>query len=194
MSPSSSCFSLATSSTTLPFRTVTLVHLASSRVEDTTYLGRLFSRSAHSPGRDAHRVPNHSSLRRPSSRAAVRSASAYSTLPHSSRSLPPSWTNQPPSLKPSSPSGSWTTPSSETFVLITIFPILVLPLLCCQLPPDAGAAAPGKWPPAGRPVRRSAGAYTRWKCGKVREDGDPRVVPGGTGDQSIRNREAPVIE
>ena len=110
-----------TSSTTLPLRTVTLVHLGSSRVEDTTYLGRLFNRSAHSPGRDAHRAPNHSSLRRPSSRAAVRSASAYSTLPHSSRSLPPSWTNQPPSLKPSSPSGSWTTPSSETFVLITIF-------------------------------------------------------------------------
>src|SRR5258708_39888205 len=126
MSPSSSCFSLATSSTTLPFRTVTLVHLASSRVEDTTYLGRLFSRSAHSPGRDAHRVPNHSSLRRPSSRAAVRSASPYSTLPHSSRSLPPDSPNQPPSLKPSLPSGSWTTPSSETFVLITIFPISVL--------------------------------------------------------------------
>src|SRR5580700_10005632 len=135
MSPSSSCFSLVPSSTTFPFMPVTLVHLGSWRVEDTTYLGRLFSRSAHSPGLDAHRAANHSSLRRPSSSAAVRSASAYSTLPHSSRSLPPSWTNQPPRLKPSSPSGSWTTPSSETFVLITIFPISVLPLLCCQLPP-----------------------------------------------------------
>src|ERR1035438_9203900 len=144
MSPSSSCLSLVTSSTTLPFRTVTLVHLGSSRVEDTTYLGRLFSRSAHSPGRDAHRAPNHSSLRRPSSRAEVRSASAYSTLPHSSRSLPPCWTNQPPSLKPSSPSGSWTTPSSETFVLITIFPI-GSPFAVLSAATDADTATPGKW-------------------------------------------------
>src|SRR5580700_12001906 len=135
MSPSSSRFSRVTSSTTLPCRTVTFVHLGSSRVEDTTYLGRLFSRSAHPPGLDLHRAANHSSLRRPSSRAAVRSASAYSTLPHSSRSLPPSWPNQPPRLKPSSPSGSWTTPSSETLVLITIFPISVLLLPGCQLPP-----------------------------------------------------------
>src|ERR1700729_3464106 len=127
MSPSSSCFSLVTSSTTSPFRTVTLVQLGSTTVEDTTYLGRLLSRSAHSPGRDAHRVPNHSSLRRPSSRAAVLSASPYSTLPHSSRSWPPDSPNQPPSRKPSAPSGSWTTPSSETLVLITIFPISVLP-------------------------------------------------------------------
>src|SRR5258708_39923931 len=102
MSPSSSCFSLVTSSTTLPFRTVTLVHLGSSRVEDTTYLGRLFNRSAHSPPRDAHRAPNQASLCRPSSRASVRSASAYSTLAHSSRSLPPNCPNQPPRLKPSS--------------------------------------------------------------------------------------------
>src|ERR1700728_1733955 len=134
MSPSTSCFSRVTSSTTSPFRTVTLVHLGSSRVADTTYLGRLFSRSAHSPGRDAHRVPNHSSLRRPSSRAAVPSASAYSTLPHSSKSLLPGLANQPPRLKPSLPSGSWTTPSSDTFVLITIFPISGSPF-----PPAAGA-------------------------------------------------------
>src|ERR1700722_2063712 len=159
MSPSSSCFSLVTSSTTSPFRTVTLVHLGSSRVEDTTYLGRLFSRSAHSPGRDAHRVPNHSSLRRPSNRASVRSASSYSTLPHSSRSLPPSWTNQPPSLKPSSPSGSWTTPSRDTFVLMTIFPMSVLPLLL-SVPPDVDTATPGKWRPPNRPVRPMTGVHT----------------------------------
>src|SRR3984885_3740552 len=160
MSPSSSCFSLVTSSTTSPFRTVTLVHLGSWRVADTTYLGRLFSRSAHSPGRDAHRVPNHSSLRRPSNRAAVRSASSYSTLPHSSRSFPPSWTNQPPSLKPSSPSGSWTTPSRDTLVLMTIFPMSVLPVRCCRLPPDADTATPGKWRPPERPVRLLAGVHT----------------------------------
>src|ERR1700745_2201256 len=126
MSPSSSCFSLVTSSTMLPFRTVTLVHSGSWTVEDTTYLGRLFNRSAHSPDRDAHRAANHSSLRRPSSRAEVSSASAYAILLHSSRSLPPYWLNQPPRLKPSLPSGSCTTPSSDTFVLMTIFPISVL--------------------------------------------------------------------
>jgi RNA polymerase sigma-70 factor (TIGR02960 family) len=67
-------------------------------------------------------------------------------------------------------------------VLITIFPISVLRLLCCQplavlsATTDAGAAAPGNWSPANRPVRPSAGAHTRWKCGKVREEGDARVV------------------
>src|SRR5215468_7567849 len=101
MSPSTSCFSLVTSSTTPPVRTFTLVHLGSWSVEEMTYLGRLFSRSAHSPGREAHRAPNHSSLRRPSSSAAVPSASAYSALAHSSRSLPPYLPNQPPRLKPS---------------------------------------------------------------------------------------------
>src|SRR5215472_9433622 len=136
MSPSSSCFSRMTSSITLPFRTVTLVHRGSWRVEDTTYLGRLFNRSAHSPGRDAQRTPNHSSLRRPSSRAAEFSASAYKTLPHSSRSLPPYWVNQPPRLKPSLPSGSWTTPSSDTFVLMMIFPIVGSPFLPVRQPLD----------------------------------------------------------
>src|SRR3989449_4121479 len=102
---------------------VELPHLGSVRVEDTTYLGMLFSRSAHSPVREAHRVANHSSLRRPSSRASARRASSVSTSAHGSRSLPPNWPNQPPSLKPSCPSGSWTTPSSEAFVVITIFPI-----------------------------------------------------------------------
>src|SRR5450755_1125409 len=149
MSPSSSCFSFETWSTTLPFSTVELLHLGSSRVEDTTYLGRLFSLSANSPLRDSHRAANHSSLRRPSNRASAPSASSNSTWAHASRSLAPNWPNQPPSLKPSSPSGSWTTPSSETFVLITIFPMSVLPLLCCQLPPmqtprrrESGASQP----------------------------------------------------
>src|SRR5580704_17936454 len=169
MSPSSSCFSRVTSSTTLPCRTVTLVHLGSWRVEDTTYLDRLFSRSAHSPGEDFHRAANHSSLRRPSSSAAVCSASAYSTLAHSSRSLPPSWPNQPPRLKPSSPSGSWTTPSSETLVLITIFPISVLPLPGCQLPPmqaprrgETGRRLAAQFAP--RPASIQDGSAAR--CGK----------------------------
>src|SRR5580700_11398365 len=127
MSPCSSSLSLETSVATSPLRTVELFQRGRSRVEDTTYFGRLFNLSAHSPGREDQRVPNHSSLRRPNSRASAPSASSNSTLAHCSRSLPPNCPNHPPSLKPSSPSGSWTTPSSETFVLITIFPISVLP-------------------------------------------------------------------
>src|ERR1700684_1505658 len=103
---------------------VALLQRGPSRVEETTYLGRRFSLSAHSPLRESHRWANHSSLRRPNSRASLPSASSSETLAHASRSLPPNWPNQPPSLKSSLPSGSWTTPSSETFVLITIFPIL----------------------------------------------------------------------
>src|SRR5882672_3884094 len=99
MSPSSSCFSFVTSSTTSPFRTVELVHLGSPSVEDTTYLGRPFSLSAHSPLRDDQRVANHSSLRRPSSSASVRNASSRKYLDHGSRSVPPDSTNQPPWLK-----------------------------------------------------------------------------------------------
>src|SRR5215469_15831065 len=140
MSPSTSCFSFVTSSTTPPDSTVTFVHLGSWRVEDTTYFGRLFNRSAHSPGREAHRAPNHSSLRRPSRRAAAASASAYAAFRHSSRSLPPYLTNQPPRLKPSPPSGSWTTPSSDTFVLMTIFPMFGSPFLPVVSAAAAGAA------------------------------------------------------
>src|SRR3954452_11580603 len=101
MSPSTFCFRLATSLTTSPLSTVELFQTGCSRVEDTTYLGRLFNLSAHSPVRDDHRVPNHSSLRRPNSRASERSASSVSSLAHASRSLPPNCANQPPSLKPS---------------------------------------------------------------------------------------------
>src|SRR5712691_12976191 len=49
MSASSSCFSFETSVTTSPFRTVELFQSGSTRVEDTTYLGRLFNLSASSP-------------------------------------------------------------------------------------------------------------------------------------------------
>src|SRR5579863_1657751 len=128
MSPSTWSFSLVIASTTPPFSIVTLVHVGSLSVPDTTYFGRLFSRAAHSPGLVAgHRVPNQSSLRRPSSSAAAPTASAYSISPHSLRSLPPDVRNQPPRPKPSWPSGSSTTPSSETFVEMTIFPIPGLP-------------------------------------------------------------------
>src|SRR5215469_5334145 len=177
MSPSTSCFSFVTSSATLPDSTVTFVHLGSWRVEDTTYLGRLFNRSAHSPGRVAHRAPNHSSLRRPSRRAAAPSASAYATFRHSSRSLAPYLTNQPPRLKPSPPSGSWTTPSSDTFVLMTIFPMFGSPSCeLCQLPlPGLRVVQPndGRCPDrAGQPMRNTP---------RRRETGRPRTTQFASG-------------
>src|ERR1700722_374589 len=186
MSPSTCCFSFVTSSTTSPFSIVTLVHVGSLSVPDTTYLGRLFSWPAHSPGLVAgHRVPNHSSLRRPSSSAAAPSASAYSTLPHSWRSLPPCSRNQPPRSKPSLPSGSCTTPSSDTFVAMTIFPISGSPF-----PPAFGArffralvdgytAGAGNWAPASRPVRPPGGVHTAGgACGTRRKEGDGRGTGG----------------
>src|SRR6266508_6066866 len=102
-------------------------------MDDTTYLGRLFNLSAHSPLRVDHRAPKYSSVRRPNSRASAPSASASSTLAHASRSLSRNWSNQPPCLKPSSPVGSSTTPSSETFSLITILPISGLLSSDCYL-------------------------------------------------------------
>src|SRR5436305_10630461 len=135
MSPSICRFSFETSSTASPDRTVELAHTGSVRVEDTTYLGRLFSRCAHSSLRSFHREPNHSSLRLPSSSASVPSASLNSILAHSPRSSPPASPNQPPRSKPSCPSGSCTTPSSVKFVLHTSFPITVslsLALFCSQ--------------------------------------------------------------
>jgi len=60
MSPSSICFSFATSFSTPPWRTVELFQAGCPRTEDTTYLGMLFSRSANSPERDGHRAANHS--------------------------------------------------------------------------------------------------------------------------------------
>src|SRR6202046_2722501 len=155
MSPSSSCFSFGTWSATLPVRTVELPHLGSSEAEDTTYLGMLFSLSAHLPLRDSHRAANHASLRRPSSRASAPSASSSASWDHASRSLPPNWPNQPPSLKPSAPSGSWTTPSSETVVLITIFPMSVLPFAALSATTDGDTAIPGKRRPPAAPFASS---------------------------------------
>src|ERR1700683_3513434 len=98
MSPSISCFSLETSSSTSFLSTVELDHFGSFKVEDTTYLGRSFNRSAHAPVRSDHRAANHSSLLRPSRMASDRSASSVSTLAHPSRSSPPNWPNHPPCL------------------------------------------------------------------------------------------------
>src|SRR5215472_610793 len=181
MSPSSCCFSFETSFTTSPLSTaplnsVELLHLGSSRVEDTTYLGRLFSRSAHSPFRDSHRAANHSSVRRPSSRALAPSASSSSSLVHSSRAFSPISKNQPPCLKPSSPVGSWTTPSSETFSLMMIFPMSVsfgwrdqLPLVQAPRRRETGR------PPAAQFAPRPVSLLDRKATGRGKK-GDPKVV------------------
>src|SRR5512146_863808 len=129
MSPSTSCFSFATAAATSPRSTRPPPHWTLSAVAETTYLGRLFSLFAHASVRDSHRAANHSSLRLPSSRAWLLSASSSMIEPHALRSSPPWVRNQPPCLKPSLPSGSWTTPSSEMFVLMTIFPMAVSPCL-----------------------------------------------------------------
>src|SRR4029077_18809887 len=55
ISPSMCCFSVETSLSTSPLRTVELFQAGLARVADTTYLGRLFSLSASSPLRDGHR-------------------------------------------------------------------------------------------------------------------------------------------
>src|SRR5579875_2619254 len=131
ISPSVCCFSFETSLRTSPFRTVTLVHLGSSSILDTTYLGRLFNVSAHSPLADDQRGPKYASVPRPISSASAPCASASSTAAHAPRSWPMNCSNQPPCLNPSSPVGSSTTPSRETFSLTTIFPILVLLVWTC---------------------------------------------------------------
>src|ERR1700722_14954899 len=169
ISPSISCFRRETSLTTSPWSRVELDHLGSLNVEETTYLGMLFNRSAHSPVRSCHRVANHSSLLRPSSMASACSASSVSTLVQPSRSLPPNWANQPPSLKPSWPSGSWTTPSSETLVVTTSFPISGSPLVgvvsyrWCRHPSSEN------WAPIDRPVHPSAGVSMRMEARLVDE-------------------------
>src|SRR5262249_7669289 len=182
MSPSICCFSVETSLTTSPLRTVELFHLGSCRVEDTTYLGRLFSLSAHSPLRDAHRAAKNSSVRRPSSRAWVPSASACRTLAASPLTAgPPSiWPIQPPRPKPSSPSGSWTTLSSETLMLITIFPIAGSPCwLVLSAITDADTAASGTGRPRAAQFALRPVSISGRKRGKAREEGDPRVVAAG---------------
>jgi len=59
MSPSMCCFSVETSLSTSPLRTVELFQARLARVADTMYLGRLFSLSAGLPLRDGHRAASH---------------------------------------------------------------------------------------------------------------------------------------
>jgi RNA polymerase sigma factor (sigma-70 family) len=78
----------AISLTTSPARTVAFVHLGSWSVADTTYLGRRFKRSSHSPLMIDDRAPKYSSLRRPISSASAPCASASSSSAHASQSWP----------------------------------------------------------------------------------------------------------
>src|SRR6476659_9915413 len=100
MSPSMCCFSVETSFSTSPWRTVELFQAGWAKVADTTYLGSL---SASSPLRDGHRAAGHSSLRRPSRRAPAASASSSASL--ASCGLFPVGPARPPALRPSSPAG-----------------------------------------------------------------------------------------
>src|ERR671937_460587 len=80
-------------------------------------------------------------------RASAPRASSSASLLTPGRSL--MRPTQPPRLKPSSPAGSWMTPSRETLSLTTIFPISVRLSLSCHLPR----------PPAGWVVRIDMGSH-----------------------------------
>src|SRR5439155_20795542 len=121
ISPFRFFFRFETSLTTSPLRTVELFQSGSSRVADTTYFGMLFNLSANAPVRDGHRAANHSYVRRPISMASAPRASSSASLASAGRSL--IRPTQPPRGKPSSPAGSWMTPSSDTLSLTTIFPM-----------------------------------------------------------------------
>ena len=123
ISPSTSCLSFETSSTTSPPSTVVLFHSGSSSDDEMTYLGMPFSLSASPPPRDGHREARNSYVRRPYNSASAPSVSSSRTWPASLRSV--TLPTQPPRSNPSSPDGSWMTPSSVTFSLTTIFPISV---------------------------------------------------------------------
>src|SRR6266567_620790 len=168
MSPLSCCFSFETSCSTSPLRTVELFQAGCSRVEDTTYLGMLFSLAASSPLRDGHRAASHSQLRRPSRKASAPSASSSASLLSCGLSL--IRPTQPPNLKPSSPAGSWMTPSSVTFSLTTIFPISVLLFAGIIRSHRYRHRDAGKWAPANRPVRTSAGVCIGMRACKAREE------------------------
>src|SRR5919202_1417678 len=87
------------------------------------------------------------------------------------------WSSQPPCLKPSS---SRTTPSSETFSVITIFPISVL-LVCssdgggCRLGGEGGLGAGACW---ARPQRQPGERSGQRERGR---DADRRAEPGAEG-------------
>src|SRR3954463_1167874 len=117
------------------------------------------------------------------------------TLARSSRSRSPTWKNQPPCLKPSSPVGSWTTPSSETFSLITILPISVLLLLRLDLVREAEARKQLGIEEGG--ALGDPPAFERQHGEAARQEALPLLVPAVVPERQLpvrpRRHEAPAV-
>src|SRR5258708_3507617 len=115
-------FSLATSCATSPLMIVELFHSALSSVDEATYFGRLFIRSAYQPPPviDGQAWAKPSYVFRPSSRASLPRSRSPACC-RSSSERPPYLKLQPPSSKPSAPPGSSTTPSTVTKIEATTF-------------------------------------------------------------------------
>src|SRR4029453_5335285 len=125
MSPSISCFSLATAAGTSSAMTGELFHSGSRNVVDTTYLGMPLNLSANSPVREGHASAKPSYVTRPSSKASLSmTSSSLNLFPSSPRS---NWNAQPPRSQLSEPPGSSTTPSTEMNCETTTLPMTTLP-------------------------------------------------------------------
>ena len=148
MSPSSSCFSFETSYHSREDRGVVPVGVVEGRGHDV--LGQAVQpvRQRAAPGRP----PRGEEL--VAAPTQQQSLGAQRLL---ERELGPAprgpWIrpNQPPRRKPSSPVGSWTTPSSETFSLMTIFPIVGALPQCRRVE---------GWTPRGRRTGRPCGTLS----------------------------------
>src|SRR5215207_6806241 len=167
MSPSSSCFSFETS-------------LSGSPVPSSCSRRDLRGSRTRRTWADCSTCPPTRRCGMPSAKRTTRSCAGRraaprcpaprrtSVLTHSSPAR--SKSNQPPCLKPSSPDGSWMTPSSVTFALMTIFPMSILLSRRCWLPTDPDTATSGKRALADRPFSLSAGVRTGWKRDKAQEE------------------------
>src|SRR5262245_38523435 len=125
MSPSNSCFSLATAPGRSSAITLVLFHAGSCSVVETTYFGMPLNLSANSPVREGQASAKPSYVARPSSRASLAiTSSSLNLFPSSPRS---NWNAQPPRSQSSEPPGSSTTPSTEMNCETTTLPMATLP-------------------------------------------------------------------
>src|SRR4029450_10063939 len=92
--------------------------------------------------------------------ASVPSASSSRTWAAASRPRSPTRPTQPPRWKPSSPAGSWMTPSGETFSLMMIILIAVLLWLALSVPlvqaprrRERGPPPPAQFAPRSAPIQ-----------------------------------------
>src|SRR5262249_31441245 len=117
-------FSPVTSSTTSPRSTVVLRHSGFSSVDETTYLGSELNLSANSPSTWGHTGAKPSYVTRPRSKASVAivSSNLYASPsgPREKSSIQPTRSNA------SVPLGASTTPSTDTYSVTTILPMVVL--------------------------------------------------------------------